>query len=166
MLQFLSSALIVLVSIVFSFSFEVQSQLKSNKFNLDFVNQKPEIVSIKREENKEIFIDKDVILGRASPLVFKNIGKVKVTAYSSTKDQTDDTPFIMASGKYVYVGAIASNFLPLGTKVKFPELFGDKVFVVEDRMNKRFNDRIDIWMPSKTEARNFGLKKVEVLVAY
>ncbi len=155
------------LSFLFVFSAQnIQSQTTSSKFDVDFVNQKSDIVSIKKEENSNIIVDKDVLIGKSSPLVFKSIGKVKITAYSSTLDQTDDTPFIMASGKHVYVGAVASNFLPLGTKVKFPELFGDRVFVVEDRMNKRFNDRIDIWMPSKTEAKNFGLKKTEVLVAY
>lgn len=93
------------------------------------------------------------------------IGEFKITAYSSTPDQTDDSPFIMASGKHVYDGAVASNFLPLGTKVRFPELYGDKVFVVEDRMNRRFQDRIDIWMPTRSEALTFGMRyaSVEVL---
>ncbi|MBI3671612.1 3D domain-containing protein [Candidatus Azambacteria bacterium] len=93
------------------------------------------------------------------------MGEFKITAYSSTPDQTDDSPFIMASGKHVYDGAVASNFLPLGTKVRFPELYGDKVFVVEDRMNRRFQDRIDIWMPTRSEALTFGMRyaSVEVL---
>jgi 3D (Asp-Asp-Asp) domain-containing protein len=91
--------------------------------------------------------------------------KVKVTAYSSTADQTDDTPFITASGKYVEDGIIANNMLPFGTKVMIPELYGDKVFTVEDRMNSGKSDyHIDIWMPTRSSAVNFGIKTAEIEV--
>jgi len=89
---------------------------------------------------------------------------VWLTAYSSSPDETDDTPFITASGKYVRDGIIASNFLPFGTKVKIPALFGDKIFTVEDRLHARFSDRMDIWMPSKAAAFNFGKRYAEVVV--
>ena len=89
--------------------------------------------------------------------------KVVVTAYSSTIDQTDDTPFITASGKHVADGIIANNMLPIGTKVKIPSLYGDKVFTVEDRMNKKKSDyNVDIWMPTRTSALNFGVKTAEI----
>lgn len=88
-----------------------------------------------------------------------------ITAYSSTPDQTDDTPFTTASGKTVADGIIANNGLKIGTKVQIPDLYGDKVFVVEDRMNRRMGEhRFDIWMPSKTLALNFGVKKTEIVV--
>lgn len=91
--------------------------------------------------------------------------KAVLTAYSSTPDQTDDTPFITASGKYVRDGIIANNMLPLGTKVQIPGLFGDKVFVVEDRMNKRMGShRFDIWLPERQLALNFGVKSAEIVV--
>jgi hypothetical protein len=69
-----------------------------------------------------------------------------LTAYNSEVGQTDDTPFITASGDRVGYGVIAANWLPFGTKVVIPELFGKDVFIVKDRMNKRFNDtnKIDI----------------------
>jgi hypothetical protein len=35
--------------------------------------------------------------------------------------------------------SIAANFLPLGTVVRFPDLYGDKTFVVRDRMNAKYN---------------------------
>ena len=92
--------------------------------------------------------------------------KVVVTAYSSTPDQTDDTPFITASGKYVQDGIVANNMLPIGTKIRFPELYGDKVFVVEDRMHRRKSDyHVDIWFPERQLAVNFGVKttKIEVI---
>lgn len=96
---------------------------------------------------------------------FKKEYWVTITAYSSDPEETDDTPYITASGKWVEDGVAASNFLPLGTKIKIPELFGDKIFTINDRMNNRFNDRIDIWVPTKWEAIQFGKKEgIRVIV--
>jgi 3D (Asp-Asp-Asp) domain-containing protein len=89
---------------------------------------------------------------------------VTLTAYSSTPDQTDDTPFISASNKHVYDGMIAANFLPFGTKVQIPELFGDKIFTVDDRMNRRYQDRVDIWFPDRKSATQFGIKHAEIII--
>ncbi len=90
---------------------------------------------------------------------------VLVTAYSSTVDQCDSTPFITASGSHVRDGIVAANFLKFGTKIRFPEYSGDKIYVVEDRMHPRFSNRVDIWMPTRSQAKIFGVKwlKMEVL---
>lgn len=91
--------------------------------------------------------------------------KAVVTAYSSSPDETKpDNPYITASGVYVRPGVAASNFLPIGTKLRFPKLFPEQIFVIEDRMSKRYNNRIDIWMPSKTKALDFGLRVSDVEV--
>ncbi len=82
--------------------------------------------------------------------------KVWITAYSSSPDETDDTPLITASGKVVHDGVVAANFLPFGTKVKIPELFGEKIFTVYDRMHKRKTNVVDVWMVSKYQAIQFG----------
>lgn len=95
----------------------------------------------------------------------KNITKkVWITAYSSTPEETDDTPFITASMTNVRDGIIATNFLPFGTKVMIPKLFGKKVFVVEDRMHERKVNFVDIWMPTKKDALNFGITYSEIIV--
>ena len=92
--------------------------------------------------------------------IVQTIEKVTVTAYSSTPDQTDDSPFITASGEWVYDGIVASNFLPFGTKVRFPKLFRDKIFTVDDRMHERFtNSRVDIWFADRKSAEEFGIKE-------
>ncbi len=90
---------------------------------------------------------------------------VTTTAYSSTPDQTDDTPFVTASGTRVRDGVVAANFLSLGTQIRIPELYGDKVFTVEDRMHFRKGYQVDIWFPNKIEALDFGAKitTIEVL---
>src|SRR3989344_3213041 len=82
--------------------------------------------------------DQDVI--QDEPEIF-NVTEEMIlaaTAYSSTPDQTDDTPFITAKGTTVRDGIIAANFLPFGTRIKIPDIYGDKIFVVEDRMNRRY----------------------------
>jgi len=87
--------------------------------------------------------------------------QVPITAYSSTVDQCDDTPCITANGFDLcdnnQENVIAANFLPFGTKVRIPELFGDRIFTVQDRMNARYYYRADVWMKTRQSARNFGL---------
>jgi len=87
---------------------------------------------------------------------------VATTGYSSTPEQTDRTPFITAAGTHVRDGVIAANFLPFGTIVKIPELFGDKTFIVEDRMNSRYWFNVDIWFSEKDLAEEFGIKVVKI----
>jgi 3D (Asp-Asp-Asp) domain-containing protein len=106
-----------------------------------------------------------------SPSVLENIAlkavktlTLKVTAYASVPDETDDTPFITANGTYVHDGIVATNLLPFGTKIKIPSLFGDKIFVVEDRMNQRMKNGLDIWMADRSEAIQFGANYAKVIV--
>ncbi len=89
---------------------------------------------------------------------------MRITAYASTPDETDDTPFITANGTTVHDGVVASNILPFGTKIQIPELFGSKIFTVEDRMNQRIKNTIDIWMPNKPAAIDFGAVHASVVV--
>ncbi len=91
---------------------------------------------------------------------------IAMTAYNSEPGQTDDSPFTTADGSQVRDGILAANFLPFNTKVRIPELFGDRVFEVHDRMNQRYTLRADVWMTSKSDALKFGLKrnvKIEVI---
>lgn len=92
------------------------------------------------------------------------VKRVTASAYNSLPEQTDDTPFITASGTHVRDGVLAANFLPIGTLVTIPDMYGDKVFVVEDRMNARYQNNVDIWMESYAEAKKFGRRSVEIHV--
>lgn len=99
------------------------------------------------------------------PMDVKTI-KMTVTAYSSTPEETDSTPFITASGLNVGDGIVANNMLSFGTKVRIPEIYGSKIFEVQDRMNARKSDyHLDIWFPEHEQAENFGVKTalIEVL---
>ncbi len=92
-----------------------------------------------------------------------------VTAYNSLKGQTDDSPCITANNfnlcKHGIEDSVAANFLRFGTKIRIPEVFGDRIFYVRDRMNSRYTNRVDVWLLSYSDARKFGKKylKIEIL---
>ncbi|MCW1929700.1 MAG: 3D domain-containing protein [Candidatus Kerfeldbacteria bacterium] len=89
-----------------------------------------------------------------------------MTSYTSLPELTDSSPFITANGSHVRMGTIAANCLPFGTRVRIPDLFGDQIFVVEDRLAARKPcSMIDVWLPTYAEAKQFGVKraKVEIL---
>jgi len=72
-------------------------------------------------------IQQQSLMGQNNALAKAEAEKTKkilvvITAYSSTVDQTDDTPFITANGSFVRDGIVANNMLPFGTKIKIPEL--------------------------------------------
>ncbi|HOB89896.1 MAG TPA: hypothetical protein PKG74_01010 [Candidatus Colwellbacteria bacterium] len=106
----------------------------------------------------------DSLLASNEPASTRSI-VTTITAYSSTPDQTDDTPFITASGKFVGDGIVAANWLPFGTKIRIPEIFGDKVFEVQDRMAPKHDEKLDIWFKTREEALKFGVRKsrIEIL---
>lgn len=121
--------------------------------------------TVKKEFIKPILPQKKAVkidLQQNKLIKNKNTYKVAMTAYNSEPGQTDDSPCITANGFNVCAHGIedtvAANFLPMGTKVKIPDHFGDRVFIVRDRMNVRYQNRIDVWMLKRTDALKFGVK--------
>lgn len=135
------------------------------KVEADFFDFREEIL-----ENQFFLIQGNTFLAISSPInqsskVSRKIEAI-ITAYSSTPWETDETPYITAAGTKVRDGIAANNYLPLGTKIKIPEIFGDKIFVVEDRMHWRKGKyQIDIWFEDYWQAKNFGVKRtyIEIL---
>lgn len=130
------------------------------------LSQNKEVLS----QNKELVtIQENSLLPISNPAYpTKPVQKIKmvITAYSSTPLETDNTPFITAAGTWTREGIVANNLLPYGTEVRIPEIYGDKIFVVEDRMHWRKGYyHLDIWFPERWQALNFGTKRayVEVL---
>ncbi len=93
--------------------------------------------------------------------------RVVATGYSSSVLETDDTPFITATNTRTRSGVLAlSRDLLRRFTPGAPFSFGDRVhisglgyFVVEDVMNARWTQRVDIWFPSRGEAIHFGLRE-------
>lgn len=98
----------------------------------------------------------------------KSVSTHVITAYNSEAAQTDSSPCITANGfnvcKHGIEDTIAANFLKMGTKVRIPDLYGDRVFVVRDRMNPKHPNRVDIWMKDRASAIKFGVKTVKIEV--
>ena len=122
-------------------------------------------------EGAEAILSEEATLLNESPITVSQSGvsadvqrivTITVTAYSSEVAQTDDTPYVTASGTRVRDGVVAANWLPIGTKVRIPDLFGDQVFVVEDRMHSRHANRLDVWFPTRAEAVQFGARKTQI----
>lgn len=86
--------------------------------------------------------------------------RCQMLAYTSEKKQTDHDPFATAGGTAPKWGTVAANHLPFYTRMKI-QGFGEKIFVVEDRLNKRYKKTIDIWFPNKQTAIKFGVKKLK-----
>lgn len=79
------------------------------------------------------------------------------SAYTAEEAQTDSRPSEMANGEEVYIGAVANNCLPFGTKI---EVVG-VVYTVADRMNRRYAcNHFDIYFESKDEAMEFGRRSI------
>ena len=88
--------------------------------------------------------------------------KVWLTAYTSTPEETDDTPFITASGLPTGDGIAAANFLPFGTQFRVPKLFGNKVFTIQDRMHPRKVNFVDLWVTTKEQAYKIGIRQIDI----
>lgn len=89
--------------------------------------------------------------------VFKT---VTVTSYCACKICCgENAKGITASGKRVKTGMIAaSRSIPFGTRIRIE----GKIYTVEDRLAKRYDDRIDVYYESHEEAKKFGKKVIQV----
>lgn len=85
----------------------------------------------------------------------------EVTAYTSSEEETDDTPNITASQKEVQEGMVACpRRYEFGTKFTIE----GKTYICEDRMHKRYDNRFDIWMANKEEAIKWGVQTLQVTI--
>ncbi len=130
-----------------------------------------------------------LILGLLFSLAWAEMPKklvLEATAYTSSPRETDSTPFVTATGMRTALGVIAVSrdllkTLPYGTKVRlrdlgsvygrgrgrFDDLFQGRVFVVADTMHPRMRKKLDVWLPDRALALQFGWRLLEVeVVAY
>jgi len=96
--------------------------------------------------------------------------RVKASAFNSLRGQTDSTPSIGAWGDPLAPGmkiiAVSADLIELGLArgrvVRIRGLDGD--YVVADRMSKRWERKIDIYMGNDVgAARRWGVRDVEIV---
>lgn len=87
----------------------------------------------------------------------------EISAYTSSVDETDDTPFITASGQRTRKGIIACP-----SKYDFGQIveIKGKDYECQDRMNSRYRDKevFDIWHETKAEAFQWGRRTLTVKI--
>ncbi|EPR70386.1 hypothetical protein ADIWIN_3742 [Winogradskyella psychrotolerans RS-3] len=95
--------------------------------------------------------------------------KVTATAYNSLAYQTNSNPSITAFGDSLKPGlryiAVSRDLLDSGlvhnTKVKIQGF--DSLYIVKDKMNRRYKKRIDIYMGNDVKrAKKWGKKKLKI----
>lgn len=95
--------------------------------------------------------------------------EVRSSAYNSVPAQTDDQPAVAAWGDTLKPGmkavAVSRNLIGLGldhnTQVKIEGLSG--IYLVKDKMNARYRNRIDIYMGTDViRAKEWGQKKLKI----
>lgn len=111
---------------------------------------------------------------------------LRATAYNSLPEQTNDQPFITATGARTRFGIIAvsrdllTQDIPYGSLVRIkdlgnfyngrnaghyqPLLDSQGLFIVEDTMHPRKTQQIDLWFAHLSEALNWGVRQVELEV--
>jgi len=165
----------LIIIIIFQFAFFYAPALADTAVKQAQNKETIELVNI-GSFNKETKIDKEAAkivvnttTNKAKAEVVVKTSTHIITAYNSEARQTDNSPCITANGfdvcRHDKEDTIAANFLKFGTKIRIPALFGNRIFVVRDRMNKRHSDRVDVWMKNRHDAVKFGVKiaKIEIV---
>ena len=100
------------------------------------------------------------------------LGNMQVTAYQPKAEYTDSSPCITANGKPVHMDGVAIS-RDLHDKSGGSLSFGDAIYIegvgikiVNDVMNSRFRNSVDIFVWTKKEEsqiwKRFGLRKQKV----
>lgn len=112
-----------------------------------------------------------------TPAVVEEVYTATFTAYNSEVGQTDSDPFIAANGRHVHAGMLAcSRDIPFGASAIITFKSG-KVMkgVCGDRMARKYDHstnfelgmpHFDIWMASKSDAKQFGRQVATVTIRY
>lgn len=93
---------------------------------------------------------------------------ITITSYNNEESQTDSTPHIMASNRMVYEGAVAiSRDLKEKHKLKWGDfvlLDSDRLYVIEDLMNERYKNQVDIFSFDKKLSKKINFKNQEIKI--
>lgn len=121
-----------------------------------------ELESSRVELSRALSVLSDIFGHAVNPAELQSVS-VTITAYSSSIDQCDSTPYIAANNEPVRVGVLAVS---PDLKEEFGIRFGQRVlipgyglFEVCDVMNPRWKRRVDIWESDRQAARIFGKRQ-------
>jgi 3D (Asp-Asp-Asp) domain-containing protein len=109
---------------------------------------------------------------------------VRSTAYNSIPNQTDSSPFHTSTGVRTRYGIIALSRdllkrIPYGSRVrlqdngswksgrgygKYNQMLKDTVFVVEDTMHPRKSGTVDVWLPARDRAMQWGVRSLNMQI--
>ncbi|EGB15049.1 hypothetical protein DND132_1843 [Pseudodesulfovibrio mercurii] len=119
------------------------------------------VLAQKTAEARKVMVEEVRLLQKAK---MSPVRTVTVTAYNPSTDQCDDDPLMAASMRKVRTGTIAvsrdlfDQGWVFGRKVRIEGL---GIFEINDLMNKRYHQRIDIFMWDESQAREFGRKNIK-----
>jgi 3D (Asp-Asp-Asp) domain-containing protein len=94
------------------------------------------------------------------------LGDMTVTSYRSVPEQTDDSPFITSIGERTHKGgvAVSQDLLKSGV-VKYGDIIyveGYGFKIVNDTMNPRHKNHIDLWVENYAQEKAVGVRKLHV----
>lgn len=157
---------------------DLQNQIAALSYELDYYIQTHANLVVEREKTKKLQEEIQTLTYTLQQKQNKikelkewnrilDLRSVKVSAYTPTVEECDDTPFINAAGKHVREGTVAVS----------PDLkeqgwtFGKRVyiknvgiFVIEDVMNPRWKNKLDVFMFDRDRAIQFGLKNTKAVL--
>jgi 3D (Asp-Asp-Asp) domain-containing protein len=89
-----------------------------------------------------------------------------VTSYRSVPSQTDNSPYITSIGEKVNKSGVAASqdLLKQGT-LKYGDIIyveGYGLKVVNDTMNPRMTNHIDMWVKTRAEEKKVGTRTLKV----
>lgn len=146
---FIGIIILLNISITTYFHYDNINSIKIYEFELKKIGDELFVVKLENTLLKE----------EIKKISENNVKNVTVTAYSPRKIETDDDPTVTASMTKVREGIIAvsrdlfENGWTFGKKVYIK---GHGVFEIQDLMNERFENRIDVFMWNTKKARKFG----------
>lgn len=83
--------------------------------------------------------------------------KVKATAYAN-----DPITYTGTKPQVMKTIAVDPSVIPLGSKVYIPEF--DRVFIAEDTGGKIKGDRIDIYMQTESQCKEWGIRDITIYI--
>lgn len=96
------------------------------------------------------------------------IGKVVVTSYRSVPNQTDSSPYYTSIGEHVHPHGVALS-RDLLKRWGGPIDYGDTIYVegiglkvVNDCMNERYTNRVDVWVATYDDEKRINVKRGRV----